>query len=124
MTPVKTYLEEKLPLAGGTDTFVIPANPFWAMYHFITRQTISDGVYGADQRVRREDVLRIYTINNAILTFEEKLKGSIEPGKLADFVVLSADYLTVPASQIESMTALATYVGGRVVYHDSSWELP
>jgi predicted amidohydrolase YtcJ len=68
-------------------------------------------------------VLRIYTINNAMLTFEEKLKGSIEPGKLADFVVLSADYLT-PASQIESITALATYVGGRVVYHDSSWELP
>jgi predicted amidohydrolase YtcJ len=124
VTPVKTYLEEKIPLAGGTDTFVIPANRFGRCIISSRDRRSLTASTGAGQRVRREDVLRIYTINNAILTFEEKLKGSIEPGKLAHFVVLSADYLTVPASQIESMTALATYVGGRVVYHDSSWELP
>jgi cytosine/adenosine deaminase-related metal-dependent hydrolase len=65
---------------------VIPYNPFWAMYHFITRDTISDGVYGANQRITREEALRMYTINNARLTFEESIKGSLEPGKLADLV--------------------------------------
>jgi predicted amidohydrolase YtcJ len=93
------------------------------MYHFITRDTISDGVYGANQGISREEALRVYTINNARLTFEDNLKGSIEPGKLADLVVLSADYLTVPEKQIESLKALATMVGGRFVYTDPSMRL-
>jgi predicted amidohydrolase YtcJ len=97
---------------------VIPYNPFWAMYHFVTRDTISDGVYGAGERISREDALRVYTIHNARLTFEENLKGSIEPGKLADLVVLSADYLTVPEKAIESLKALRTMVGGKFVYAD------
>ena len=116
VTPVRTFLDEKLLVAGGTDSPVIPSNPFWAMYHFITRDTISDGVYGAGQRITREEALRIYTINNARLTFEENIKGSIEPGKLADLVVLSADFLTVPESAIPSIKPLATMVGGRFVY--------
>jgi predicted amidohydrolase YtcJ len=121
VTPVRTFLDEKLLVAGGTDSPVIPYNPFWSMYHFITRETISDGVYGANQRIGREDALRIFTINNARLTFEENVKGSIEPGKLADLVVLSGDYLTVPEKQIESLKALATMVGGRFVYTDPAW---
>jgi predicted amidohydrolase YtcJ len=116
VTPVRTFLDEKLLVAGGTDSPVIPYNPFWAMYHFITRDTISDGVYGAGQRITREEALRIYTINNARLTFEESIKGSIEPGKLADLVVLSADFLTVPERAISSIKPLATMVGGRFVY--------
>ena len=116
VTPVRTFLDEKLLVAGGTDSPVIPYNPFWAMYHFITRDTISDGVYGAAQRITREEALRIYTINNARLTFEESSKGSIEPGKLADLVVLSADFLSVPESAIPSIKPLATMVGGRFVY--------
>jgi hypothetical protein len=88
------------------------------MYHFISRETISDGVYGANQRITREEALRIFTINNAKLTFEENIKGSIEVGKLADLVVLSADILTVPEKQIESLKAVATMVGGRFVYGD------
>jgi predicted amidohydrolase YtcJ len=116
VTPVRTFLDEKLLVAGGTDSPVIPYNPFWAMYHFITRDTISDGVYGAGQRITREEALRMYTINNARLTFEENIKGSIEPGKLADLVVLSADFLSVPESAIPSIKPLATMVGGRFVY--------
>ncbi len=121
VTPVRTFLDEKLLVAGGTDSPVIPYNPFWSMYHFISRETISDGVYGASQRIGRQEALRIFTINNARLTFEENLKGSIEPGKLADLVVLSADYLTVPEKQIESLKPLATMVGGRFVYTDPAW---
>ena len=91
------------------------------MYHFITRETISDGVYGAGQAITREDALKLYTINNAKITFEDNAKGSIEKGKLADLVVLSADYLEVPVKQIESLKALATMVGGRFVYEDPAW---
>jgi predicted amidohydrolase YtcJ len=121
VTPVKTYLDEGFMLAGGTDSPVIPLSPFWVMYHFITRDTISDGIYGANQAVASRDaVLRMMTINNAKLTGEQAVKGSIEAGKLADFAVLSADYLTVPARQIESLKAVATYVGGKMVYQDGA----
>jgi hypothetical protein len=118
VTPVRTFLEQGILVAGGTDSPVIPYNPFWAMYHFISRETISDGVYGANQRITREEALRIFTINNARLTFEENIKGSIEPGKLADLVVLSADILTVPEKEIEGLKPVATMVGGRFVYND------
>ncbi|HYY62321.1 MAG TPA: amidohydrolase [Burkholderiales bacterium] len=123
VTPMRTFLDQGFLVAGGTDSPVIPYNPFWAMYHFITRDTISDGVYGANQRISREEALRVYTINNARLTFEENLKGSIEPGKLADLVVLSDDYLTVPEKASESLKAVATMVGGRFVYTDRAVRL-
>ena len=118
VTPMRTFLDEGFLVAGGTDSPVIPYNPFWSIYHFITRDTISDGVYGPQERITREEALRVYTINNARLTFEESLKGSLEPGKLADLVVLSADYLTVPEKAIESLKPVATMVGGRFVYTD------
>ena len=123
ITPMRTFLDQGFLVAGGTDSPVIPYNPFWAMYHFITRDTISDGVYGSAQRITREEALRVYTINNARLTFEENLKGSIEPGKLADLVVLAADYLTIPEKQIESLKPVATMVGGRFVYMDPAARL-
>jgi len=122
VTPLKTYMEQGFMLAGGTDSPVIPVNPFWAMYHFLTRDTISDGIYGADQAVpSRDAVLRLMTINNARLTDEEAIKGSIEPGKLADFVVLSADYLSIPAAEVQRLKALATYVGGKQVYRAAAF---
>lgn len=123
VTPVRTFLDQGFIVAGGTDSPVIPYSPFWAMYHFISRETISDGVYGANQRISREEALRMFTINNAKLTFEENLKGSIEPGKLADLVILSGDFLTVPEKQIENLKALGTMVGGRFVYSDPALAL-
>lgn len=123
VTPVRTFLDQGFIVAGGTDSPVIPYSPFWAMYHFISRETISDGVYGANQRVSREEALRMFTINNAKLTFEENIKGSIEPGKLADLVIVSGDFLTVPEKQIENLKALGTMVGGRFVYSDPALAL-
>jgi len=117
VTPVRTYLNQGFLLVGGTDTPVIPKNPWWAMYHFITRDTISDGVYGPEERVlNREDVLRIFTLNYAELIREKRIKGSIARGKLADFVIVSGDFLTVPKRELQNLTALATYVGGKRVY--------
>lgn len=123
VTPVRTFLDQGFLVAGGTDSPVIPYNPFWAMYHFVTRDTISDGVYGANQAITREEALKLFTINNARLTFEDNVKGSIEKGKLADLVILSADYLTVPEKQIESIKPVATMVGGRFVYLDPTARL-
>ncbi len=119
ITPVKSYLDAGFLVVGGTDSPVVPFNPFFEFYHFLTRDTISDGVYGANEAVAsRADLLRMMTINYAKLTGESGIKGSIEPGKLADFAVLSDDLLTVEAAKIPAMRALLTYVGGREVYHD------
>ena len=122
VTPLRTFEKSGLIVAGGTDSPVVPFNPFFELYHFLTRDTMSDGVYGADEAVgSRSDLLKLITINYARLIGEQKHKGSIEPGKLADFAVLSNDFLTVPVKQIPQMKALATYVGGREVYRDSNW---
>ena len=124
VTPLKTYMDEGFLLALGTDSSVVPMNPFWVMYHFLSRDTISAGVYGPSQAVTsREAVLKMITLNNAKLTDEEATKGSIEQGKLADFVVLSADYMTIPEKQVESLKAYATFVGGTLVYKDPAFTL-
>jgi predicted amidohydrolase YtcJ len=118
VTPVRTYLDQGFVVAGGTDASVIPVNPFWVIYHFLTRDTITGGVYGENQAVTREEALKLLTINYARLTDESDIKGSIEPGKLADFVVLSADYMTIPAAEVENLKAVATYVDGKQVFKD------
>jgi predicted amidohydrolase YtcJ len=121
VTPVKSYLDAGFLVVGGTDSPVVPFNPFFAYYHFLTRDTITDGVYGANEAVMsREELLRMITINYAKLTGEADIKGSIEPGKLADFAVLSEDLLTVAAAKIPTMRALLTYVGGREVFRDEA----
>jgi hypothetical protein len=123
VTPVKTYLDAGLLVAGGTDSPVIPFNPFWNLYHMASRDTISDGVYGEDQKIAsRPLLLKLVTINYAKLIGEERTRGSIEPGKLADFAVLTDDFLTVKPETIRDMTALATWVGGREVYRAPGYQ--
>ena len=115
-TPVKSYLEAGLQVSGGTDAGVVPYPPLWVIYHFVTRDTISGGVLGADQRISREDALRLVTRNHWFLTFEETTKGMIAPGRYADMVVLAEDIMTVPAKRIEQMNVLMTMIGGKVVH--------
>src|SRR6266542_2606903 len=115
-TPMRAYLDRGFTVAGGTDSAVVPYPPLWVVYHFITRDTISGGVLGADQQISRREALHVETINNAYLTFEEQIKGSIEPGKLADLVVLPEDILTCPDKHIEQMQVDITIVGGKLVY--------
>jgi predicted amidohydrolase YtcJ len=115
-TPMRAYLDRGFIVAGGTDASVVPYPPLWVFYHFVSRDTISGGVLGADQAISRKEALQVETINNAYLTFEERTKGSIEPGKFADLVVLPEDILTIPAKRIEQMRVAMTIVGGRIVY--------
>ena len=123
VTPVKTYLDAGLLVAGGTDSPVVPFNPFWNLYHMASRDTISDGVYGEDQKIAsRPLLLKLVTLNYAKLIGEEKTRGSIEPGKLADFAVLSDDFLTAKPEAIRDMKALSTWVGGREVYRAQGYE--
>jgi len=116
VTPVRAYLDHGVEVAAGTDAPVVPFPPLWTMYHFVTRDTISGGVLGADQKITREEALRIATMGNARLTFEEEIKGSIEPGKLADFVVLDEDIMQGDPKRIEQMNVLMTVVGGKTVF--------
>jgi predicted amidohydrolase YtcJ len=116
VTPVRAYLDHGLMVSGGTDSPVVPYPPLWVFYHFVTRDTISGGVLGRDQQITRQEALRLETLNNAYTTFEEKIKGSIESGKLADLVVLEDDIMTMPPKRIESMNVLMTVVGGKTVY--------
>jgi len=120
-TPVRTYLDAGLPVSGGTDSSVVPYSPLWVIYHFVTRDTISGGPMGADQKISREDALRMVTRNHWYLTFEEKTKGMIAPGRFADLVVLPEDIMTVPAKRIEQMRVLMTMVGGKVVYRSADF---
>jgi len=114
-TPAKMYLDAQLPVSSGSDAPVVPYSPLWTLYHFITRDTIAGGVLGPDQRVSRQDALRMATINNAWLNMEERTKGSLEPGKFADLLILSEDPLTAPETRVRDAKVLMTMVGGKVV---------
>jgi len=114
--PMRELLDQGLIVSGGSDWPGAPNNPFVNIYFYVTRKTMEEGTIGLAQKISREEALRVETINNAYLTFEEQIKGSIEPGKLADFVILSDDILTVPEDKILDIRPLATYVGGRQVY--------
>jgi predicted amidohydrolase YtcJ len=97
-------------------TSLNPYHPFLTMYTAITRQTESGLVVGPEQRVSREQALRLMTIDAAYLSFDEKRKGSIEVGKLGDLAILSDDFLTCDNRRIKDIRAVVTVVGGRVVH--------
>jgi predicted amidohydrolase YtcJ len=113
---MRDWLDAGLIVGGGSDWGLMPANPFWMIYFWVTRDTRLGGLSGPDQKISREEALRVMTINNAYITFEEDVKGSLEPGKLADLLVLSDDILTVPDAQIKEITPLLTLLGGKVVH--------
>jgi predicted amidohydrolase YtcJ len=103
-------------LGAGTDFPVNPINPFLNMAVMVTRKDVRGSVYGGSEAISREQALRLYTSAAARYTFEEARKGTIEAGKLADFVVLSADYLAVPDDEIKDIKAEITVAGGRIVF--------
>lgn len=123
MDPFRSLRAAGIHIGLGSDFSKVPLNYFAAMAYLHTRDTWKWGAVNPDEAVSREDALRMLTIDNAYVTFEEDVKGSIEPGKLADLVVLSANPMTVAAEDIVSIRALATLVGGRVVHCESGYDL-
>ena len=114
--PMRAWLDHHLMVSMGSDWMGYPNNPFINLYFYVSRKAENGMLADASQKISREEALRVATINNAYLTFEEDVKSSVETGKLADFLVLSQDFLTVPQEQIRAIRPLATYVGGRKVF--------
>ena len=103
-------------VAQGTDYPINLLSPFVNMYVMVTRRDKNGDVYGAGERVTREEAIRLYTSAAARYSFSENKTGSIEPGKLADMVVLSADILSVPDEALKDIVAMRTIVGGNTVF--------
>jgi predicted amidohydrolase YtcJ len=114
--PIRKLIDEGIPLGGGTDSSVVSYNPFLSLWWMVTRKTVTAGTLGPEQKITREEALRLYTIGSAHFTFEEEIKGSIEPGKLADLVILDKDILTIPEDEIKDIKPVSTMLGGEFVY--------
>jgi hypothetical protein len=114
--PIRKLVDEGILLGGGSDAPVVHYDPFLSIWWMVTRRTITAGTLGPDQKIAREKAIELYTIGSAHFTFEEKIKGSIEPGKLADLVILDKDILCCPEDEIRNIKAVKTMVGGRFVF--------
>ena len=110
-TPWKTH---GIFMAFSAD--VLPIGPLVGIYAAVTRKGMSGRVWGAEERVSIQDAIRAYTINSAYINFDEAIKGSLEPGKLADMVVLADDLLTMESNRLKDARIDMTIVGGKVLY--------
>ncbi|MFW0716429.1 amidohydrolase [Pedobacter sp. N23S346] len=134
---IKTYSKEKalytprlrdlmnsgIPLALTSDAFrVSPANPWIALSWAVTGKSVSGSeILAKDNRLTREEALKLYTVGAAWFEHHENEKGKIAPGNLADFALLSADYFTIPDDEIKNIDAVLTIVGGRIVYGEGKY---
>jgi predicted amidohydrolase YtcJ len=117
LKPHRAWIDNGITVAAGTDSPVTPYLPFPSLWASIARRTEVRGTQmGTEQKVNREEAVRMYTISGAYHTFEEDLKGSLEPGKLADMIVIDRDILTCPEDDIRDTVVLGTILGGRTVY--------
>jgi predicted amidohydrolase YtcJ len=123
--PYHSLFEKGVIVGGGSDHMqkvgglrsVNPYNPFLGMWIALERiPRGADGPLHAEQRINRQQALRLYTINNAYLLLDEKNRGSLEVGKLADFVVIDRDFLACPVDEVRDIQVEQTYVGGKRVY--------
>jgi predicted amidohydrolase YtcJ len=122
--PYRKWLDAGLTIGGGSDHMIRldpveatnPWDPWLGIWVAVTRRAEGAGVLNPDQRLTRAEALRFYTVNNARLHFEERDKGTIEPGKLADLILVDRDPLTCPEDDLKATRVLWTMVGGKVVY--------
>ncbi len=112
--PLRTPMNHGINLAISSD--ILPIGPMVGLYAAVTRKGMSGRVFAAEEAISMMEALQAYTLFGAWLSFEEDLKGSIEPGKLADLIVLDQDLLTVAAEKIMDTKVLQTWLGGRLVY--------
>ena len=116
--PVSKMLDMGIPVGAGTDgTRVSSFNPWPALYWLVSGKTVGGmQLFADDNRLSREEALRLFTVGAAWFSQEENVKGRIAPGQYADFAVLSEDYFSVPEEQIKHLESVLTAVSGKVVY--------
>jgi hypothetical protein len=117
--PFRSFLESNARMTFGSDWTVAPLSPILGIYAAVTRRTTdgaNPGGWFPEQKITVKDAIRAYTIENAYAAFEEHEKGSITPGKLADFVVLSEDLVAIDPILIEKVKIDMTILGGKTVY--------
>jgi len=115
----RSFLDAGVRLAVGTDWYVAPVDPMQTLYAAVTRATLDGrhpGGWVPEQKLTLEEALRAYTAGSAYAEFQEAEKGTLQPGKLADLVVLSEDPFAIPPERIRGVRVETTIVGGRVVY--------
>lgn len=115
----QSLLKSGAKIVNGTDAPVEPINPIASFFSSVTRQTLQgqpSGGYEPEEKMTRAQALKSYTLDAAYGAFEENIKGSIAPGKLADFTIFSKDIMTVSDDQILSTEVSMTIVGGKVLY--------
>jgi hypothetical protein len=115
--PAKSYIENGIVEAAGSDVAVTPISPWWGIWAAVVRRDLQSGqILAPEERISIEQALTLYTRNGAFAGFEENIKGSLEPGKLADFIVIDRDVLTLPADELKDVKVLQTFVNGQSVY--------
>jgi predicted amidohydrolase YtcJ len=116
--PLRRLIDSGIPLGAGTDgTRVASYNPWLALSWMVTGETVGGTVlYAKENRLTRDEALRLYTLGSAWFGREEDQKGAISPGQLADLAVLNADYFSVGEEEIRRLESVLTLVGGKVVY--------
>ncbi|MBL8792917.1 MAG: amidohydrolase [Planctomycetia bacterium] len=112
----RSFLDHKIKVAGASDYVPGPFEPLMAIQSMVTRKDYRGRVWGANQKITVPEALRICTINGAHASYEEHVKGSITPGKFADFVLLADDPHKVDPDKIKDIPVVRTVVGGRTVY--------
>ena len=110
----RDLIESGAVMTNGTDVPVEDIDPIAGFYASVSRMTWEGTKFYPDQAMNREEALASYTLNNAFAAFEEEIKGSLTPGKLADITVLSRDIMTIPEEEIPDTDVLYTIVGGEV----------
>jgi predicted amidohydrolase YtcJ len=116
--PIRRMLQTGVPVGAGTDaTRVATYNPFVSLYWLVAGRTVGGAqIYSGDNRMSRDEALRLWTHGSAWFSNEQASKGTLEPGKLADLAVLCADYFSVAEEQIKSLESVLTFVGGKPVH--------
>jgi predicted amidohydrolase YtcJ len=120
ITPLRDLLDAGVKVGLATDN--VPVSMFWPIWQAVARTSnVTQGRIAPEQAISRTEALRSATVDCAYITFDEGKKGSLEPGKLADLAVLSADPLSVEEAGLRDIAAAMTLVGGKAVYETPNW---
>jgi len=118
--PIRSLLKAGIPVAGSSDCPIVQPNPLIGIYSAVCRKSETGKTVGGEEKISPLDALRMYTVNAARASFEENLKGSITPGKLADLVVLNADPSAVTPDEIKDIGVEMTIIDGKVVWRSGA----